>query len=708
MLNESQPADTDELSEELVAALKAVINQLEMEDRSAREERIPDWKRNVLFFHGLQRAYWDGGVRDWRFPENDSTAEDNFSSGSKIINEFRATLESIIAALSAQVPTPVFFPEDAENHSDITTAQAFQKIDKLLDRLNHADLLFVKCLYTYLTQGLVAGYNYHHFDKEYGVDQIPKLDVVEKPMSASVCSDCGAQVEGPQCQACGSMLPPQQKNWTEPELVVVGMEESVRGRERMEIWGPLNIKIPHYVTDIRCTPYLTLEREENYAYIRNLYPQAFEKIVPGRNRDSGIRNFGTTENRGLAALAMTWLRPWAFNLLDKERADQLQEQYPNGLCVVQVNDRIIHVFEESIETCWTVSIDPMSTGLHATPLGNAVAPIQEISTELTDLTIETIRHSIPDKFVDPAVVNIQALNETQNRPGMVYPAKARGQSGLDRFFYESRGATLSKDVMYLKQQMTESAQFVSGAYPSVYGGSMDGGSGTFREYNMSKNQSLQRLSLPWKILARFWVEFKERACRNFANQMENDEKFVEKVGNSFLTTWILKSQMEGKIGLVSCESAERLPVSWQQKQELLFQLITMNNPAINTAIFDPANVSEVARTLGWGDLHIPGDADRDKQLYEIMDMLQGKPATVEPEVDNGPVHIETCKAWLVSFVGLGVRETNPQAYMAVVQHMLEHQASSMPQPMPSGGEPPQGGEPGMMKEMPQSAGITEG
>jgi len=173
--------------------------------------------------------------------------------------------------------------------------------------------------------------------------------------------------------------------------------------------------------------------------------------------------------------------------------------------------------------------------------------------------------------------------------------------------------------------------------------------------------------------------------------MIQDEKFVKEQGQSFVNTWIRKAELQGKVGEIEPETSEAFPISWAQKRDVLLQLIQMQDPQIGAIFMHPENTSFVAELIGMEDLYIPGDDDRNKQLIEIAQLIQGQPTVmgidpmtgqeqfqssvpVDQDVDRHEVESEICLSWLKSPVGMDTKESNPAAWMNVRAHYMEHVA----------------------------------
>ena len=91
---------------------------------------------------------------------------------------------------------------------------------------------------------------------------------------------------------------------------------------------------------------------------------------------------------------------------------------------------------------WTVSVDPILDRVHGQPQANPLIPIQEMTNELFQLTIETIRHGIPETFVDSSVIDLQKYANQEICPGSMYPVKAPIGGNIGAAFYTNKAAML--------------------------------------------------------------------------------------------------------------------------------------------------------------------------------------------------------------------------------------------------------------------------
>jgi hypothetical protein len=328
-----------------------------------------------------------------------------------------------------------------------------------------------------------------------------------------------------------------------------------------------------------------------------------------------------------------------------------------------------------------------------------------LRTDVVDLQIKSMQHGIPITMADPAVLDFDKFGESESTPGQVIPTKGSPPNGVGSGFATLKTAVYPKESEEFKRSLDTDAQFATGDFPSIYGGSGKG-SQTLGEYTASQGRALNRLSLIWKLYSNFWGKLTEKAIRTFINDMKEDERFARKTGpSSFINVWIRKSDLEGKVGSVEPDPNSSLPLSWNQKQEQIFKLLQLNSPEIMGVFSHPENAGVVSRYLGFPELYIPNNDARNKQLNEntlllegqpiqqpLIDELTGQPAIdqltgqpmvdesipptstipVDPELDNHQIEFETGLAWINSEQGQDAKQNNPEGFNNLRLHILEH------------------------------------
>lgn len=709
-----------ELPDDLQDALKSIIDQFEKEDQAVRERQIRLWKKLEFYWAGFTKIWWSEVAHDWRIYENVS-GEGDSGYYDKQINIFRAYLETVIAALSASVPGLKCIPDDADNASDISTAKGGTEIAGLVYKHIDAPLLWIKALFVYCTQGMIAAYNYTDENNEYGTVAVPKYENEEVDAQTPICPNCGQQLGDPQLAKNeedefdpgdddiviknelddNKILCPQCAMQVDPELSadkvtitrMTGVINKPKARQCVEVNGGLFVRVPNYARKQCDIPYLAYSYEQHYALIYKQYPDMRDKF---KDLDTKITSSSGSDMYGrwgrlspqywgeypqnTPTVRNWWLRPCAFETIeDDDIVKRLKKKFPDGCKVVFINEEYCESCNESLDDHWTLTYNPLSEYIHYDPLGLLLTSIQDITNDLISLTIQTIEHGVPQTFADPTVLDFKAYRDTEVTPGAIYPAKAKSGKNLAEGFFTVSTASLSREVGPFTEKINELGQFVSGALPSLQGVAQPGSSRTAAQYSMSRQQALQRLQTPWKMINFWWKNVFSKVIPAYIKDMLEDERIVKEQHQSFINVVIKRAEMDGKIGSVEVISSDALPQGIGQAKDIIMQLMQTNNPEILAAIGAPENLGVLQEALGLDDFSLPGEDDRVKQFEEIQILLQQNPIndqmpSVMPDfdVDNHKVEGDICRSWLVGDAGRQAKIDNPNGYKNVLLHMKVH------------------------------------
>jgi hypothetical protein len=745
----------EEIKVELQAALATIRDQFDKEEQSVRESQIRLWKRLEYYWDGFTNVWWNDVAHDWRVFDNYNPSSDD-SYYDKSINVFQAYTQSIIAALSATVPPVKCIPDDANNGLDVTTAKGGSKIAELIYKHIDAQLLWVKALLVFNIQGAVFAYNYTDYDEKYGTVELGKYEDSEEEIEAQFCPNCNKQLtepelsqakikneteqdefdpdeddvdlnklmsEGVVCESCMSLIDPELRKTKIVVKRLVGTTNEPKARQCVEILGGLYVKVPNYAADLTVSPYIAYEYETHYTNVL----KRFKHLRKADNTNTAGRITSTqggamydrwgrlsTQYRGEYPLDTPtcrnwWFRPSAFEAINDEKLrKELQDKFPDGCKVVWVNDEFAEICAENLDDHWTASRNPLSNYIHHQPAGLLLTSVQDITNDLISLTLQTIEHGVPTTIVEPNIINFDEYRQTEVRPGDIIQAKARGGKNLGDAFYQFSTATLSKEVGPFGDQINEMAQFVSGAMPSIWGGAQAGGSSrTAAQATMSRNQSLQRLQIPWKTINVFWKNLFGKVIPSYIKTMMEDERVVREVHGNFINEIIRRSELEGKLGSVELESTDDIPYTSAQVKDAVMQLVSSGNPQLLQMIFSPENIPLLAQAIGLNSLVIPGEKDREKQYDEISQLLEAEPtqnpqtgqpeSSIQPDqdLDNHQVEAEICRDWLMSETGRSTKVTNPTGYENVLLHFKAHvmfmrmMAPAPPSPQPQQQQKPE-------------------
>ena len=702
--------DEDEVvPQEIETALRTIYDLCEREDETLRLKYLSRWRQLQLYARGIFDLFWDDTARDWR-SFSDENDEDDSNQYDRNVNIFRGHMESVIAALSVKIPGTEFYPDDADDPQDIATAQAFGDIVKLVQKHNKSPLLLVKALYILWTQGTACSYNYYRTDPKYGTIQLPNKIEVEQMTYKVYCANCGyliGQVKETKptqplhCNYCGVTDVPENVEYPETITKLVGYTNEPKGREAFDFYGPINVKIPFYAKKQDDCGYLIFKNETHYAMLKNTFPEQADDIRTGNPSMDAYERYmrllpeyyGQIPNH-LDTIVSAWFRPWMYWIIDDEDTrNQLFQLFPNGVQVTYVDETLVGAEDACMDENWTISVDPLSDFIHGEPLGKPLVPVQDMRNDIISLSFQSIEYSIPENFVDPTVLDFSKYKDQRSLPGMFTQAKPKAGQSLGDSFFQTTPSRLTEEVQVFSENLDKDGQFVTHDFPSVYGGPSEGSKTAF-EYGKSQNSALQALGLVWKRVVDLWTTTQAKCAVEFASNMKADEKSVKKENGKFLNTWIKLENITGKVGNVEPETSETLPQTWEQKWQLIVEMLQMKDPQINQVLLAPENAELMKQAIGLPEFFVPNEGDRNKQYGEIYDIIsEDGNVQVDANVDNHGVHMEVIKNYMTSSTGVALYKTNPTAYQNVINHFLQHQQAMQPPPgaQPgANGAPPQG------------------
>lgn len=730
---EEQPVVSDDtklqataVPEDFKGFLKTLLERCEQEDSAVHLANIRKIKKLELYFNNIVDLFWDDSIGEYVIPDWEEKESEGVPP--RIINRYRPHAESIIAALSVGVPAVTFYPADADNADDIDIAENYGNLAEILQKQNKAPLLFIKILTILFNHGTVFAYSYFKRDRTFGYYQIEDTTVETDTLHNHTCPVCGYDFgqgeEDPQntnCPDCNKQVQTEVTPETVTNKVPIQVNKE-KGRVLIDPFGALNVKVPYSARAQEHCGYLILKFDQAVSMLRSIFcvkgPNGEEPLVDkieastvdtsveGTVRYPSIYLANTPQNT--AVVKCVWYRPWQLALLTESNyediAQQLQQKYPDGLYVIYINNEAVEINDENLDDHWTISTDPRSQAIHGEPLGTNLAIIQDVSAEIDELELQTMEHAITEVFVSAGTLDLKKYGDTETKPGQLTPVNKEAGKNLSENFYETKAATLSSEVPAISAKYNNLAEFVTGDFPTVYGGTTPGTS-TATEYSKSQNQALQRLGTVWKIASFFWAEIIHKSTREFAQQLDYDEKYTSKSSSGFNTTSVDHMALkQGEVGRCEPEFSEALPMSQQQIKDVLINLLQLKDPMIMAMVTHPENNEIVKKAIGINDFYIPGNKDRIKQFREIGLLLEAQPtsnpnspAEFEPsimpeEFDDHRVEMEICAFWLNSSKGQKAKYENSMGYQNVVAHWKAHQMMLMlrtqtPNEAPQGQEP---------------------
>lgn len=701
----------------------AVLRDAAIKDcDNKRKFMLPIWTRADYYWNGIQDLFWDETISNWRTfdSERSNTEFDALRNANETINTYRAYGESIIAAATIGNLSIRYFPANADAAADIDKSYTYSDISDFIQRVNNVRDLRRQAFKIRWNQGLIGAYvSYVRDAKEYGHFDKPILGTESKMIVDRSCTDCGEQITHDElttpedyaldqgleqeysmtCPECGGTNITSSEHEEEVPYIS-GREQVPKGCSIIELFSPLQMRVPFYARTPAEINYVVVEGEVHYSTARRLYPKFADKIGPNHVEQTEAYDrsqadlYSQLSSYELVTIRRVWCDPSFYYVLHDRQEDfkKMNKEYPEGYLAHYVNDMLVEYKAESLHDRWSFVKSPLDTHIYCAPLGAPMIPVQNMENDLVYITMDTIRHGIGETFFDSRLIDSKTYNDHAQNPGSMVPVNLTfSNKPIQEHFAQLKSATLSREVDFFSKKLESAGQLVSGALPSIYGGAMQEGSKTLGVYEISRAQALQRITIPTNSIDDLMTEAVYKAVKLYDENMLGDENNVVYNEGQYQNVMLRKSVPEGKIGRVETVRSEQFPTTWEQKQAKVFELLSMGIEPINATIFSSENVNLMGRIIGIPELKVPGDVDRTKQLREIAELLKAQPIVdeftgmetssipPEPDIDNSEVHISTIVSWANSIEGLRVKQQNSDGYKNVMLHLAEHKMQLAPE-----------------------------
>jgi hypothetical protein len=599
---------------------------------------------------------------------------------------------SFIAVLSQDVPSVRFYPQSAQSLEDIAAARAASDVAQLVEQNNHVEQLLTSIGYFLWTDGKLGAYVRYVADgQRFGFHEENILEALEIPLGEDVyvcpqcgkeigksklengksedldgASDVGATLGSPgadgagasvgwaspaptgdlRCPGCDAEL--REENLRKAERVtvprVVGARRVPNGQEVISIAGGLELNTPVWANEMHEYPYLQWQAEVHRAKLKAAYPLAANKIesAPSQgSEDVYARVSRLSVEQGLPSIHpgdalmnlitfdRTWLRPWAFYAIEDEAMrGELLAMFPDGCYVAFAGDVYCESRSESMDDHWRVLHALPGDGQNRPSVGDSLVQVQERYNVLSNMQAETYEYGIPPIYADPQVLDFDALANQVAEPAAHFPARARPGQPLAAGFFQPAPAQVPPDMIRHQQDLIGPvAQFLTGLFPAIFGGNMEDVK-TASGYALARDQAMGRLGLVWRRTKQFYADVLLLAVDSFRKNRPEDVEIPLLGPDGVLDARSIRTaDLKGNI-CVHPEADETFPRLKSQQRGVLQQLFTINDPVLQRALTEPANLGYIKNVLGLTEMVIPGEDSRNKQLREIQQLLASAPIVV--------------------------------------------------------------------------------
>src|SRR5256712_403564 len=670
----------EDIKPELVHALRELVRQYRQEGVVARRHEIRRIRQARLFWQGLQYAWWNPNDMNWHLPFEQRFSDDReleeMPRYQFVTNFYQGFGLSFIAVLSQDVPSVRFYPQSAQSLADIAAARAASDVAQLLEQNNHVEQLLTSIGYFLWTDGKLGAYvGYVADGQRFGFHEENVLEALEIPLGEDiyVCPECGKETSATPSSAdqepsqdqstVGARyivpLPPAHCPNCRAELAetnlrratrvtvprIIGTHRVPNGQEVITIAGGLELNTPVWANEMHEYPYLQWQAEVHRAKLKAAYPVAANKIesAPSQgSEDVYARVSRLSVEQGLPSIHpgdalmnlitfdRTWLRPWAFYAIEEEAVrSELLAMFPDGCYVGFAGDVYCESRSESMDDHWRVLHALPGDGQNRPSVGDSLVQVQERYNVLSNMQAETYEYGIPPIYADPQVLDFDALANQVAEPAAHFPARARPGQPLAAGFFQPAPAQVPPDMIRHQQDLIGPvAQFLTGLFPAIFGGNMEDVK-TASGYALARDQAMGRLGLVWRRTKQFYADVLLLAVDCFRKNRPEDMEIPLLGPDGVLDARSIRTaDLKGNI-CVHPEADETFPRLKSQQRAVLQQLFGINDPVLQRALTEPANLGYIKNVLGLNEMVIPGEDSRNKQLREIQQLLASAPIVLQ-------------------------------------------------------------------------------
>lgn len=771
-------AQKDDLEPELQKELLFLVEQFERQSDTFRRPHIRRMLEAEEFWKGNHYNIWDERTSRWYTPFEgglQSRFDEALPRLDYVTNQYLALGWSTIAAITQKPLHARTEPKSASNEKDIATSKACDAICDLIERNNKMQDKAERMAYLCWTQGGFAGEVRFVRDEDFGVKDEPEyeLQTIEIAPDRYMCPQCASEMSANVPQGMGPMwegncstcaYPISDANFQPAEFgqvpVVSGYKKVADGQEVISIHGLITIKVLPAAGEFKSTPYLINAVLQHESKLRAAYPLKADKIgakgsgsaASGNMSDEYDRRvqaqlvqapqphgfFASTSTglEGMVTYKRAWIRNWGLWSHPKaEIRAKLLAKFPDGCYVAFAEKEFLEARNENPDKFWKMCLALPGEGLYRQGVGDSTISINKRLNDTENIKQEFIEHSaFPTLLGDGRFISAEGWQNRKQEAGsmfLIHPENAGMSVPLQSMIYQPT-MRLDGNVYEHGNSLMELGQFVSGAYPSIFGGGMPHNE-TAHGYAQARDAALGRLQMVWKKVKNFHADIMQIAIECFReNRTEDAELTVLQKSQEYASQYIALEDLQGNI-TVTLEDDDDWPATIGEVRDYMTQMAQYSPNLFQAITADPANASFTKKYLASPDVIVPGEDSYLKQLRVIDQLLASQPVQGPPQLGpNGPmpgpwipsiqpdmwiddhqVCIATNKAWAAE-KGLDVKVMNPMGYMNVIantqmhiQQMMQEQMQLNPPPPPEqGGKPPQKG--GKNSPPPKGGGAPQG
>lgn len=435
--------------------------------------------------------------------------------------------------------------------------------------------------------------------------------------------------------------------------------------ETATVYGTLESRVPVLAKSQSDCGFVVLFDDPDVTQARAKYPEFKDEIMPnmaglGESAYERMARLGVLQGTRLLAQmgdsfnhlctrSHVWLRPSEFeadSLKDGFRGfqssdvgedgkiptlgEKLKQIFPSGCHVTFIGDKYVGSWDESMDDHLTIGFPLPGDGMSRQAIMDRAVVFQDRYNDDRNAYAECKDMGWPSTHVNADETEFDAIVQQKADPYAFRPFKARTGQPLEDEFFREPDPMLPNSFTADTEELVQMLYFVLGTPPAVFGeGETD--QRTAQGFAQMKAQALGRLGLIWGAIQGMMAKMYYQAALCAASNPDHEDQVTLPGDGNEIITVSLGNIRKGHFGAYPDEDSS-FPESTTAKRATMQGLVMMaaQSPIGASMFEEPDNWEFINQTMGLPELVLPQAQARDKQQWEIEELLREVPIPPDP------------------------------------------------------------------------------
>lgn len=313
--------------------------------------------------------------------------------------------------------------------------------------------------------------------------------------------------------------------------------------------------------------------------------------------------------------------------------EKLNQLFPSGAHVVFAGDEYVGSWDESMDDALTIDFPYEGDGMSRRAIMDPAVTIQDRFNDSMNADGENWDTGYPSLWIHASQQEYDAINDQRAAPNAIRLLKnlPAGMNVSD-LMHKEEGIEVPAAFFQHIELLQTLLQFILATPPVVFGVA-DQDNKTAAGQNQAKNQALGQLGLFFAVLQRMMANAAYQAALCASRNPDHSQEIVIPSRDGQNVTIRTERLSKGKFRCYPDEDSG-FPETTPQKRASIAAIWAMgkDNPEAMAAFLQsPDNWQVLIKTMGWSELTIPEVRSREKQIFEIEELLKQSPLPPDPQ-----------------------------------------------------------------------------